>query len=141
MNLAQMLEAEEGRVAHAYTDSEGWLTIGVGRLIDRRKGGRLTDKEIDYLLANDIAEKTAEVLKALPWLMQLDEARRAVLLGMAFQMGTAGLLTFRNTLENIRTGDYKAAGRGMLQSRWAEQTPKRAQRMAQQMETGLWVLA
>ena len=60
---------------------------------------------------------------------------------MAFQMGTAGLLTFRNTLENIRTGDYKAAGRGMLQSRWAEQTPKRAQRMAQQMETGLWVLA
>ncbi len=141
MNLAQMLEAEEGRVAHAYTDSEGWLTIGVGRLIDRRKGGRLTDREIDYLLANDIAEKTAEVLKALPWLMQLDEARRAVLLGMAFQMGTAGLLGFKNTLELVRTGEYKAAGRGMMQSRWAEQTPKRAQRMAQQMETGLWVLA
>lgn len=141
MNLAQMLEAEEGRVAHAYTDSEGWLTIGVGRLIDRRKGGRLTDREIDYLLDNDIAEKTAEVLKALPWIMQLDEARRAVLLGMAFQMGTAGLLGFRNTLELVRTGNYRAAGRGMLQSRWAEQTPKRAQRMAQQMETGLWVLA
>jgi len=136
-----MLEAEEGRVAHAYTDSEGWLTIGVGRLIDRRKGGRLTDREIDYLLDNDIAEKTAEVLKALPWIMQLDEARRAVLLGMAFQMGTAGLLGFRNTLELVRTGNYRAAGRGMLQSRWAEQTPKRAQRMAQQMETGLWVLA
>ena len=141
MNLAQMLEAEEGRVAYAYTDSEGWLTIGVGRLIDRRKGGRLTDREIDYLLDNDIAEKTAEVLKALPWIMQLDEARRAVLLGMAFQMGTAGLLGFRNTLELVRTGNYRAAGRGMLQSRWAEQTPKRAQRMAQQMETGLWVLA
>ncbi len=141
MNLAQMLEAEEGRVAHAYPDHLGYLTIGVGRLIDRRKGGRLTDKEIDYLLANDIAEKTAEVLKALPWLMQLDEARRAVILGMAFQMGTAGLLGFKNTLELVRTGDYKAAGRGMLQSRWAEQTPTRARRMAQQMETGLWVLA
>jgi len=141
MNLAQMLEAEEGRVAHAYQDHLGYLTIGVGRLIDRRKGGRLTDPEIDYLLANDIAEKTAEVLKALPWLMQLDEARRAVILGMAFQMGTAGLLGFKNTLELVRTGDYKAAGRGMLQSRWAEQTPTRARRMAQQMETGLWVLA
>lgn len=141
MNLAQMLEAEEGRVAHAYPDHLGYLTIGVGRLIDRRKGGRLTDPEIDYLLANDIAEKTAEVLKALPWLMQLDEARRAVILGMAFQMGTAGLLGFKSTLELVRTGDYKAAGRGMLQSRWAEQTPTRARRMAQQMETGLWVLA
>ena len=141
MNLAQMLEAEEGRVAYAYPDSLGYLTIGIGRLIDKRKGGRLTDREIDYLLANDIAEKTAEVLKALPWLMQLDEARRAVLLGMAFQMGTAGLLGFKNTLELVRTGEYKAAGRGMMQSRWAEQTPTRAQRMAQQMETGLWVLA
>jgi lysozyme len=141
MNLAQMLEAEEGRVAYAYPDSLGYLTIGIGRLIDKRKGGRLTDREIDYLLANDIAEKTAEVLKSLPWIMQLDEARRAVLLGMAFQMGTAGLLGFKNTLELVRTGNYRAAGRGMMQSRWAEQTPKRAQRMAQQMETGLWVLA
>ena len=141
MNLAQMLEAEEGRVSYAYPDSLGYLTIGIGRLIDKRKGGRLTDREIDYLLANDIAEKTAEVLKSLPWIMQLDEARRAVLLGMAFQMGTAGLLGFRNTLELVRTGDYKSAGRGMMQSRWAQQTPLRAQRMAQQMETGLWVLA
>lgn len=141
MNLAQQLEAEEGRVSHAYQDHFGYLTIGVGRLIDRRKGGRLTDPEIDYLLANDIAEKTAEVLKALPWIMQLDEARRAVLLGMAFQMGTAGLLGFKNTLELVRTGEYKSAGRGMMQSRWAEQTPTRARRMAQQMETGLWVLA
>ncbi len=141
MNLAQMLEAEEGRVSYAYPDSLGYLTIGIGRLIDKRKGGRLTDREIDYLLANDIAEKTAEVLKSLPWIMQLDEARRAVLLGMAFQMGTAGLLGFKNTLELVRTGEYKAAGRGMMQSRWAEQTPTRAQRMAQQMETGLWVLA
>ena len=141
MNLAQMLEAEEGRVSYAYPDSLGYLTIGIGRLIDKRKGGRLTDREIDYLLANDIAEKTAEVLKSLPWIMHLDEARRAVLLGMAFQMGTAGLLGFKNTLELVRTGEYKAAGRGMMQSRWAEQTPTRAQRMAQQMETGLWVLA
>ena len=51
MNLAQLLEAREGRVAHAYIDSEGYTTIGVGRLIDKRKGGRLTDREIDYLLA------------------------------------------------------------------------------------------
>lgn len=141
MNLAQMLEAEEGRVSYAYPDSLGYLTIGIGRLIDKRKGGRLTDPEIDYLLANDIAEKTAEVARALPWISSLDPARRDVLIAMAFQMGTAGLLGFRNTLELVRTGDYKAAGRGMMQSRWAEQTPKRAQRMAQQMETGLWVLA
>ncbi len=141
MNLAQLLEDEEGRVAHAYQDHLGFWTIGVGRLIDKRKGGRLTDPEIDYLLSNDIAEKTGELARALAWFNDLDEVRRNTLIAMAFQMGTAGLLGFRNTLEMVKAGDYKAAGRGMLQSRWAEQTPKRAQRMAQQMETGLWVLA
>lgn len=139
MNLAQLLEDEEGRVPHAYQDHLGFWTIGVGRLIDKRKGGRLTDAEIDYLLANDIAEKTAEVARALPWFNDLDPVRRDTLIAMAFQMGTAGLLGFRNTLEMIRTGDYKAAGRGMLQSRWAQQTPMRAERMARQMESGLWV--
>lgn len=141
MSLAQLLEAEEGRIAHAYTDSEGWLTIGVGRLIDKRKGGRLTDEEIDYLLANDIAEKTAELQRSLVWLDGLDQVRRDTLIAMAFQMGTAGLLGFRNTLEMVRTGDYKGAGRGMLQSRWAQQTPLRAERMARQMETGVWTAA
>ncbi len=141
MNLAALLEAEEGRIAHAYTDSEGWLTIGVGRLIDKRKGGRLTDAEIDYLLANDIAEKTAELQRSLVWLDGLDQVRRDTLIAMAFQMGTAGLLGFRNTLEMVRTGDYKGAGRGMLQSRWAQQTPLRAERMARQMETGVWTAA
>lgn len=141
MSLAQLIEDEEGRVAHAYTDSEGWLTIGVGRLIDKRKGGRLTDAEIDYLLANDIAEKTAELQRSLVWLDGLDQVRRDTLIAMAFQMGTAGLLGFRNTLEMVRTGDYKGAGRGMLQSRWAQQTPLRAERMARQMETGVWTAA
>lgn len=138
MSLAQLLEDEEGRVAHAYQDSLGFWTIGVGRLIDKRKGGRLTDAEIDYLLANDIAEKTAELQRALAWLDGLDQVRRDTLIAMAFQMGTAGLLGFRNTLEMVRTGDYMAAGRGMLQSRWAQQTPLRAERMARQMETGVW---
>lgn len=141
MSLAQLLEDEEGRVAHAYQDSLGFWTIGVGRLIDKRKGGRLTDAEIDYLLANDIAEKTAELQRALAWLDGLDQVRRDTLIAMAFQMGTAGLLGFRNTLEMVKAGDYKAAGRGMLQSRWAQQTPLRAERMARQMETGVWTAA
>lgn len=139
MSLAQLLEDEEGRVAHAYQDSLGFWTIGVGRLIDKRKGGRLTDEEIDYLLANDIAEKTAELQRSLVWLDGLDQVRRDTLIAMAFQMGTAGLLGFRNTLEMVKAGDYKAAGRGMLQSRWAQQTPLRAERMARQMESGVWV--
>ena len=140
MNLARMLENEEVRVPHAYQDHLGYWTIGVGRLIDSRKGGGLSDDEIDYLLNNDIARKAAEVVKALPWVTGLSEIRQAVIIGMAFQLGTAGLLGFKNTLALVQSGDYKGAAQNMMLSRWAEQTPARARRMAAQMETGEWIL-
>lgn len=144
MKLAEMLEGEEGRVRHAYQDSLGYWTIGVGRLIDKRKGGGLSDDEIDYLLANDIKTKGAEVLAALPWVAQLNEPRQAVVIGMAFQMGLGnaeagtGLLGFKQTLASMRDERFADAAHRMLQSLWARQTPARARRMARQMETGEW---
>lgn len=138
-SLAAQLEREEGRVAHAYQDHLGYWTIGVGHLIDKRKGGALPDYIVDALLDHDINAKTAEVEAALPWVRTLDEPRRAVLIGMAFQMGLAGLLGFKNTLARVRAGNFEGAASGMLNSKWATQTPARAHRMAEQMRTGQWV--
>lgn len=138
MDLITQLRREEGVVRHAYQDHLGFWTIGCGRLIDRRKGGGLSDDEIDYLLRNDIERFTREVRQALPWLDSLNEPRKAVLIGMAFQMGTAGLLGFKNTLAAIRDQRWANAAALMLRSRWAEQTPARARRMARQIETGEW---
>lgn len=137
-HLASLLEADEGRVRHAYQDHLGYWTIGVGHLIDKRKGGGLPEHIIDLLLEHDIAEKTAEVERALPWVKDLDEARRAVLIAMAFQMGTNGLLAFKTTLARVRAHNFEGAASGMLQSLWAQQTPARAARMAEQMRTGQW---
>lgn len=36
---------------HAYQDSLGYWTIGVGFLIDGRKGGRLPDAVRDFVLS------------------------------------------------------------------------------------------
>lgn len=138
MNIIDQLKREEGVRASAYQDSLGYWTIGVGRLIDARKGGGLSDDEIEYLLANDVRKKTAEVRAALPWFDSLNEPRQAVLVGMAFQMGTAGLLGFKQTLGAVRDEKYANAAGLMLQSSWAKQTPGRANRLARQMETGEW---
>ena len=138
MDLVTQLRREEGVSRHAYQDHLGFWTIGVGRLIDARKGGGLTDEEVDHLLRNDVARFTREVEQALPWFKELNEPRQAVLIGMAFQMGTAGLLQFRNTLRAVRDNRWFDAAGGMLSSRWATQTPGRASRMAKQMETGEW---
>jgi lysozyme len=137
-NLAQQLRRDEGTRVAAYQDHLGYWTIGVGRLIDARKGGGLRPDEIDYLLANDINDRRVALAAALPWFSALDEARQGVLLNMSFQMGTAGLLAFSGTLGRISRGDYAGAAKSMLESRWAKQTPERAQRLAKQMETGTW---
>jgi len=36
--LEQQLRRDEGEVLHEYKDSLGYSTIGIGRLIDKRKG-------------------------------------------------------------------------------------------------------
>jgi lysozyme len=139
--LAKQLKGDEGVIPHAYPDHLGYLTIGVGRLIDKRKGGGLRPDEITYLLNNDIDDRIDALTRALPWFQDLDDARKGVLLNMAFQLGTEGLLKFENTLALIRDGKYENAAHAMLQSLWAKQTPVRAKRMAEQMRTGLWQFA
>ena len=139
MDLKQQLIRDEGSVSHAYEDSLGFTTIGVGRLIDARRGGGLSDSEIGYLLSNDIEEKTAQVLAALPWASKLSETRRAVLINMAFQLGINGLLKFKRALGSIEDGQYSEAAMEMLDSLWAQQTPERAKRLSKQMTTGEWV--
>jgi lysozyme len=138
VDLKTQLLREEGAESCAYQDSLGFWTIGVGRLIDSRKGGGLSNDEINYLLDNDIKAKTREVLLALPWMPRLSDPRQAVLIGMAFQMGIGGLLKFKRTLGSIEDGQYGEAAVEMLDSAWAKQTPARAQRLAKQMETGEW---
>ena len=138
-DLARQLRRDEGVVEHAYIDSEGWTTIGVGRLIDKRKGGRLRDDEIEYLLQNDITEKPEELLRRAPWVARLDEARQGVLINMAFNLGVSGLLGFRKTLALIEAGDYTKASVEMLDSKWARQVKGRATRLSEQMRTGKWV--
>lgn len=137
--MKQQLIREEGAESCAYQDSLGYWTIGVGRLIDSRKGGGLSSDEIEFLLENDIKTKTREVLLALPWVPRLSEPRQAVLIGMAFQLGIGGLLKFKRMLGSIEDGQYGEAAVEMLDSKWAQQTRERAKRLARQIITGEWV--
>lgn len=134
--LTKELRRDEGVVPFAYQDHLGYWTIGVGRLIDKRKGGGLSDAEIDFLLSNDIDRFEKQVIDALPWYSRLDDVRQRVLVNMAFNLGIGGLLGFKNTLAMIERGDYAGAAKGMLNSKWATQVGERAKRLATMMETG-----
>lgn len=127
------LRVDEGCVLHAYTDSLGYLTIGIGRLIDKRKGGGISEDEAEMLLNNDLARVEGELLGELPWVAGLDSARKQVLVNMAFNMGMRTLLTFRATLAAVQRGDYATAADQMVKSRWYGQVGNRAKRLVAMM--------
>ena len=140
--LTRQLKGDEGTQSCVYPDHLGFYTIGVGRLVDKRKkGAGLRPDEIAYLLNNDIDDRIEQLTRRLPWFQNLDDARKGALLNMAFQLGVDGLLGFTRTLALIEAGQYDLASHNMLQSLWAKQTPARAKRMAEQIRTGLWVYA
>ena len=136
--LEQQLRRDEGEVLHAYKDSLGYITLGVGRLIDAAKGGGITAEESSYLLANDILTHADGVLRMIPWSKNLDPVRFAVLVNMSFQMGLTSLLSFKTTLAFIQAGEYESAGANMVLSKWHTQTPDRCGRLARQMTIGEW---
>lgn len=150
VGLKQQLLRDEGYVEHAYQDSmngkcktcgqsDGYWTIGVGHLIDRRKGGKLPRHIIDALLEWDITQKSAEVYTRFPWAVDLDEVRKAVIINMAFQLGIDGLAQFQRAMGHMKDGHYMKAAEAFADSKVArEQTPERWRRHCQQLASGLW---
>lgn len=128
--LKDDLIRDEGVVLHAYEDSLGYLTIGIGRLIDKRRGGGISLEEARYLLGNDIARITAELDRHIPWWNGLPEPKQRALANMAFQLGISGLLGFRKMLAALKAGEWEKASREALDSSWSLQTPERAERIA-----------
>lgn len=134
--LMDSLRRHEGCVLSAYPDHLGFLTIGVGRLIDKRKGGGISQEEADYLLNNDVQRVVKDVQSRIPWVARLSDARQRVLYEMAFQLGINGLLAFQKTLQAVKDGDWRGAKAGMLDSKWAQQTAARAIELSDQMLRG-----
>lgn len=132
------LELDEGRVRWVYKDSLGYYTIGIGCLVDQRKGGGLQDIEIDFIFNNRFAQKKAELLKRIPWAAKLDVVRLYALVNMCFQMGVDGLLGFPLMLQSLQASNYSAAYQDCLESKWHTQTPERCARVAKQLLTGEW---
>lgn len=133
--LISRLKVDEGFRDKPYKDSRGFLTIGYGWCLDREP---MTMDEAEYVLNSKVSRKMIELAQAIPWITDLDEPRQGVLYNMAYQMGVAGVLAFRQTLAMVRAGQYQEAAAEMLNSAWARQTPERAQRLSNQMKDGIW---
>ncbi|WP_334029665.1 glycoside hydrolase family protein [Alteromonas sp. P256] len=132
--LITQLRVHEGDEHKVYRCSEGYLTIGVGRNLETNG---ITQEESDFLLANDLSRVEKQVRKHIR-LHGLNDARIAVLINMAFNLGINGLRKFKKTLAYIEQGDFETASTEMLDSKWRNQVGYRAIQLAEQLRTGEW---
>lgn len=134
--LADQLTRHEGLRLSAYRDSLGYLTIGIGRMIDGRLGGGITAAEARYLLQNDIDKVCRELDTKLPWWRQQDDVRMRALADLCFNLGIKKLLLFKNTLRAWEARRYEEAAKGLRASKWYGQVKIRGPRIVHMVRTG-----
>ena len=136
--LLASVKKHEGYRNKVYLDTLGKRTVGVGHLCVEDFWE--DDKEYDEKFLMDILEadlqnaiKGAKDLMSENGCMDIDEIAEEIIIEMIFQLGKTGVSKFKNMWKALSGLDYSTAASEMLDSRWAKQTPNRAQAMSAQM--------
>jgi len=128
--LVESIKSHEGLVLHEYKDHLGYSTIGFGRLIDKDRGGGITEDEALYLLNNDIDSITDRLDRAYPWWTSQPHNVQNFIVELCYQLGVSGFSKFKKAIAHLQTSNIEGAKKEFLDSRWGkEQTPSRAKRM------------
>lgn len=125
--IIESLKKHEGFRDKVYQDSLGVATIGYGFAIkdlelDEHISGLILDQKVRALVY-----EMAEQFDWFPW---LPDPAQNVIIEMCYQLGVAGVGKFINMIAALGKEKWETAADEMLDSRWAIQTPKRANEMA-----------
>lgn len=139
--LRTVLRVDEGEFLTAYPDpltkGDPW-TIGVGHTgPEVVKGLVISQVRSDAYLEGDIDEAEADARKLIPGFDALVDARKVVIVSMAFNLGYARLSKFVGTLRAVNACKWEEAANGMQSSLWAKQVGRRADRLADMMRKGV----
>jgi len=138
MDIRKILQSEEGFRSQPYLCSNGYVTIGYGTKLHKRKG--MNPKNFPLHISEAAATEllNQEVLSIRNSLLNskhgktfadLSRVRQDILVSMAYQLGVTGLLKFKKTWKNIELGLFTLAAMEMSDSKWARQdSPARANR-------------
>lgn len=132
-SLKAQIKRSEGLRLKPYKDSRGILTIGYGHNLEQA----ITQRVADLIFEEDFAA-AALFAQNIPEYHQLCSARQAVLVDMVFNMGYAKVMKFEKMRAAVRRGDFAEAKRQMLDSAWHRQVGRRAEHLAEIMESGVF---
>jgi lysozyme len=122
-----LIKSGEGFRRFVYKCPAGKLTIGYGLNLEDRG---VSEEEAEFLLHRYVVELERSMKLAKPVFATLSGTRQAALLSMAYNLGVNGLLGFKRMWAAIENGRFVTASAHALESKWAEQVGKRAERLA-----------
>ena len=125
--LIEDIKQEEGFKGIVYKCTEGFDTIGYGTRLP------LSEKEAEMILEYRLNILKGNLSGSL-YMLDIDKKAWDILYNMVYQMGVKGVLNFKNMIKALEAKDYKKAGDEMLDSKWAKQTPARANRLSKAMK-------
>ena len=142
MNMDRLLASvkkHEGYRNKVYLDTLGKRTVGVGHLCVEEFWEDNKEYEEKFLM--DILE--ADLQNAINGAERLcsncpdiDDLAKEIIIEMVFQLGETGVSKFKNMWKALEQDppEYATAAMEMLDSRWAKQTPNRANGLANLMK-------
>jgi lysozyme len=114
-------------------EDRGFLTADITRIL----ASGFTKDLAEKLLAKDV-EQCAKQASEFPFFNSMNDARRAVVIDMIYQLGISGFKAFKKMIERLEKGDWKGAALEMIHSRWYTQSGRRSRANVKQMEEGTW---
>ena len=149
--LYQEISSDEGKILHAYLCTELHATVGIGhKILDTDPEKELeiygvnweevpddqciTEHRCYVLFQEDVQIAIGGCMNIYNNWDELPQEMQHVLVNMAFQMGQRGLSNFKNMKAAIEEQDFAKTAVEMMDSRWASQTPERAERLKLRVE-------
>ena len=149
-DLYEEISSDEGKVLHAYLCSELHATIGIGhKILDTDPEKELdifginweevpddqyiTEDRCYILFQEDVQIAISGCMKIYNNWDDLPQEVQHILVNMCFQLGQRGLSNFKQMGKAIEESDWEKASLEMMNSRWAKQTPQRAERLKNRM--------
>ena len=144
LELINELKREEGFRDRVYQCSEGVDTIGYGFNVkylskdDLALNGGFIEPMSEDVATKILEAKVSKLIKSVDevysWIDNLPEVVKIGIYDMIYQLGIKGFGSFVNTQKYLKLLDYPKAIENIKNSKWAKQTPRRANNLIKRLE-------
>ena len=144
LELINELKREEGFRDRVYQCSEGVDTIGYGfnvKYLSKDEldlnGGfiePMSEEVATKILESKVSKLIKSVDEVYSWIDNLPEVVKIGIYDMIYQLGIKGFGSFVNTQKYLKALDYPKAIENIKNSKWAKQTPRRANNLIKRLE-------